>query len=163
MIRLVAALVIALVSVAPAVAQIDEAPKVHVRLIPYTKSISPGETMAVALEEDIRPGWHTYWVNPGDAGAPTEIQWTLPSGWRTSSIEWPYPKKLPVGPLMDYGYEGDIWLPLKITAPKSATSGATAELTAAVRWLVCKEVCIPEDATLTLPLLAEAVRRVRTG
>ena len=157
MIRFVAALFIAAAfTVLPVAAQIDEAPKVHARFISESDSVAPGETIAVALEENIRPGWHTYWINPGDAGAPTEIQWTLPAGWSASSIEWPYPKKLPVGPLMDYGYEGNTWLLLKITAPKSAATGSTARLKAAVSWLVCREVCIPEDTSLILPLRVTA-------
>src|SRR5260221_5907165 len=148
----VLALLAMVVSVLPAHAQIDEAPKVQARLIPQSKSISPGGTIAVAFEEDIRPGWHTYWINPGDAGAPTEIQWTLPAGWRASPIEWPYPKKLPVGPLMDYGYEGRTWLLIRLTAPKTAIIGSAVRLGAAASWLVCQEVCVPEDVKVTLPL-----------
>jgi thiol:disulfide interchange protein DsbD len=136
----------------PSRAQIDDTPKVHARLIAERPAIAPGQTLTVALEEDIRPGWHTYWKNPGDAGAPTDIQWTLPPGWKSGQIEWPYPKKLPVGPLMDYGYEGKVWLLVPITAAVSAKPGEKLELKAAVSWLVCKEVCIPEDARVSLPL-----------
>ena len=86
--------------------------------------------MTVALVEDIRPGWHTYWVNPGEAGEPTEIQWTLPAGWKAGAIQWPYPKRIPTGPLMDYGYEGKPWLLVDITAPASAASGQPVTLKA---------------------------------
>src|ERR1700680_5121897 len=103
--------------ITPAKAQIDEAPKVHARLVAESDSIAPGQEIAVALEEEIRPGWHTYWSNPGDAGAPTTIQWTMPLGWSASEIAWPYPKELPVGPLMDYGYEGRPWLLVRVRAP----------------------------------------------
>ena len=156
MIRIALALLVAALVAGPAVAQIDAAPKVHARLVSAADTVTPGSTIAVALEENIRPGWHTYWVNPGDAGAPTEIQWSLPPGWGASSIEWPYPKKLPVGPLMDYGYEGDTWLPLKLSVPRSAVPGTTVQLKAAASWLVCKEVCIPEDTTLVLSLRISA-------
>ena len=142
----------------PASAQVDFAPKVHARLIPERDGIAPGESLTIALEENIRPGWHTYWINPGDAGAPTQIQWSLPEGWRPQAIQWPYPKNLPVGPLMDYGYEGRPWLLTGVTAPKTLVPGQTVLLKAAVSWLVCKEVCIPEDATLTLPLKTVAQR-----
>lgn len=134
-------------------AQIDNAPKVHARLIAEHDQVTAGSTVTVALEEIIRPGWHTYWRNPGDAGAPTEIKWNLPSGWLVRPIQWPYPKELPVGPLMDYGYEGKVWLLSDLKVPPNAPSGALV-LKAAVSWLVCKEVCIPEDTTLTLPLVA---------
>lgn len=148
------ALIAALLSLvaAPATAQIDSLPKVQARLIADHAAIAPGQTVAVALEENIRTGWHTYWINPGEAGAPTEIQWTLPPGWRASPIEWPYPKKLPVGPLMNYGYEGRVWLLLHITAPINAKPGDTTALKAAASWLVCKDVCIPEDVSLVLPM-----------
>ncbi|HSZ73974.1 MAG TPA: protein-disulfide reductase DsbD domain-containing protein, partial [Rhizomicrobium sp.] len=70
---------LAFIFAAPAFAQIDSAPKVQVRLIPEHRVVAPGDTVTVALEEKIRPGWHTYWVNPGEAGAPTEIKWSLPA------------------------------------------------------------------------------------
>lgn len=139
-----------------AAAQVDAAPKVHAQLIAETGEVGPGGTVAVALEENIRPGWHTYWINPGDAGAPSEIKWSLPPGWRAGPIEWPYPKRLPVGPLMDYGYEGRVWLLTQLAAPRDAKPGEIFTLKATADWLVCKEVCIPENATLGLPLSVAA-------
>src|SRR5476649_908750 len=91
-----------LLAATPAFAQ-DTPPKVHARLVAEDKAVAPGGGITVALEEKIAPGWHTYWKNPGDAGAPTDIQWTLPPGWKAGAIQWPRPKRLPVGPLMDYG------------------------------------------------------------
>jgi thiol:disulfide interchange protein len=137
----------------PALAQgIDELPKVHAKLVAEDLAVPPGGSITVALEEDIREGWHTYWVNPGDAGAASEIKWTLPQGWRAGAIQWPTPKRLPVGPLMDYGYEGKLWLLQKLTVPADAKVGDTITLKAAADWLVCKDICVPEDATLTLPI-----------
>ena len=108
-----------LLAATPVLAQ--NAPKVHARLVAEDLSVAPGGTITVALEEKIAPGWHTYWKNPGDAGAPTDIQWTLPPGWKAGPIQWPRPKRLPVGPLMDYGYEGTPWLLTTLTAPADAT------------------------------------------
>ena len=133
----------------PALAQ-DAQPKVHARLVAEDLGVAPGGVLTIALEEKIAPGWHTYWKNPGDAGAPTEIQWTLPPGWKAGPIQWPRPKRLPVGPLMDYGYEGTPWLLTKLTAPADAVGPATIK--AAVSWLVCEKICIPEDTVLTLTL-----------
>jgi thiol:disulfide interchange protein/DsbC/DsbD-like thiol-disulfide interchange protein len=135
-----------LLAAVPAFAR--DGPKVHARLVAEDKAVAPGGAITVALEEKIAPGWHTYWKNPGDAGAPTEIQWTLPPGWKADAIQWPRPKRLPVGPLMDYGYEGTPWLLTKLTAPADASS--TVMIKAAVSWLVCQQICVPEDATLTL-------------
>ncbi len=140
----------------PAQAQIDAAPKVQARLVAEQDEVAPGGTVQVALEENIRPGWHTYWRNPGDAGAPSEIVWSLPQGWRAGAIEWPTPKELPVGPLMDFGYEGKVWLLTRLHVPDDAKPGA-ALIQATASWLVCKEVCIPEDAQLALPLDIGAV------
>ena len=139
--------------VTPAWAQ-DAQPKVHARLVAEDKAIAPGGTITVALEEKIAPGWHTYWKNPGDAGAPTDIQWTLPPGWKAGAIEWPRPKRLPVGPLMDYGYEGTPWLLTTLTAPADAKGPVT--LSAHASWLVCQQICVPEDAVLTLNLAVGA-------
>jgi thiol:disulfide interchange protein/DsbC/DsbD-like thiol-disulfide interchange protein len=141
-------------SALPAAAQIDEAPKVQARLIPETDAVKPGGTLTVALEEDIRSGWHTYWSNPGDAGAPTIIQWTLPPGWRADAIQWSYPQREPVGPLMDYGYEGKPWFLVDLHVPADAAPGEI-HLNAAVSWLVCREVCIPEDTTLGLAVFVD--------
>ena len=135
----------------PAAAQIDSLPKVHARLIAERETVAPGSTVTVALEQNIRATWHTYWFNPGDAGAPTEIQWTLPAGWHADPIEWPYPKRLPVPPFMNYGYEGTVWLLMKLRVPADAPQGDVT-LKAAANWLVCQEVCVPEDTTLSLPL-----------
>src|SRR3954467_2563932 len=140
----------------PAAAQIDSAPKVQARLIAETDEIAPGGTVTVALAQNIRREWHTYWVNPGEAGLPTELKWSLPKGWRAGAIEWPYPKRLPVGPLMNYGYEGKVWLLTKLTAPRDAKLGDAVTLKATGSWLVCKEVCIPEDRPLSLSMTIAA-------
>jgi thiol:disulfide interchange protein DsbD len=151
-----AVLLIAAFQAAPAYAQLDRAPKVQPRLVAEQSEIAPGKTVTVALVEEIRLGWHTYWVNPGEAGEPTEIHWTLPAGWIAGPIHWPYPKRIPTGPLMDYGYEGEPWLIIDITAPATAAPGQMVTLKADASWLVCKEVCIPEQATLNLPLSVSA-------
>lgn len=150
------ALVLASAAGLPAAAQIGPLPKVHASLIAEQSEIAPGGTVTVALQEIIAPGWHTYWVNPGDAGAPSTLKWDMPAGWTAGAIAWPYPKRLPVGPLMDYGYEGKVWLLTKLTAPADAKPGHVVMLKAAASWLVCKEVCIPEHTELSLPLAVSA-------
>ena len=151
---LLASLVLAFLALAarPAAAQLDQLPKVQARLVAETGEIAPGGTLAVALEEVIRPGWHTYWVNPGDAGMASMLAWQLPGGWKTGGLVWPYPKRLAVGPVMDYGYEGTVWLLTSVTAPTDAKPGDLLTLKAHGSWLVCKEICIPEDTELSLPL-----------
>ena len=145
-------LLFALSFAAPAAAQTDDLPKVRVRLIAEHDRVAPGATETIAFEQDIRPGWHTYWRNPGDVGQPTTLDWTLPPGWTSGALQWPYPKRLPVGPFMDYGYEGKVWILSDVIAPANAKAGDVVTLTAKASWLVCKEVCVPEDATLRLPV-----------
>src|SRR5437868_1874827 len=141
-------LLLALFFVVPAAAQIDDLPKVHAHLIAEHDAVAPGGTVTVAFEQDIRTGWHTYWLNPGDVGQPTTLVWTLPAGWKSGELAWPYPKSLPVGPFMDYGYEGKPWILTTLTAPADARPGDAITLHAKGSWLVCKEVCVPEDRDL---------------
>lgn len=127
-------------------------------LVAQEAGIAPGGTIYVALRQKIVPGWHTYWRNPGDAGEPTKITWTLPEGWSAGDMVWPTPKKTRLGPLLDYAYEGEVLIPAPITAAADAKPGTTLSLTADVFYLVCEQVCIPEQAKLSLllPVVAGA-------
>ena len=150
MMRLLTALFVALTMALPAAAQ----PVKHVQaeLVAEAQGIAPGQTIHVALRQQIEKGWHTYWRNSGDSGEATRIAWTLPAGWQASGFTWPAPRRLPVGPLMNYGYEGEVLLPVAITAPAAAKPGQTVQLAAKAQFLVCAEICVPEDASLTLAL-----------
>ena len=126
----------------------------HVKpvLAAETQGAAPGSTVYVALIQTIDSGWHTYWKNPGDAGEPTRIDWTLPAGWKAGDIVWPAPKRLPVGPLMNYGFENQAILATPIEVPASAVPGQRAHIAATVAMLVCADVCVPQDAQLSLDL-----------
>ena len=121
-------------------------------LVSATQGIAPGQTIHVALRQTIQKDWHTYWRNAGDSGEATRIKWTLPAGWTASDFTWPTPHRLPVGPLVNYGYEGEVLLPMTLTAPADAKPGQTITLRAAAAFLVCAEICVPEDAVLTLAM-----------
>lgn len=127
---------------------------VRASLIAAVDAIVPGESFWVALRLDIRDGWHTYWRNPGDSGEPTAIDWTLPEGFSAGDIVWQAPHRVAMGPLVNYGYEGEVLHLVEITVPASAAQSATLEANA--YWLVCEEICIPEEARLdlTLPVAA---------
>jgi thiol:disulfide interchange protein/DsbC/DsbD-like thiol-disulfide interchange protein len=127
-------------------------PHVTAELVAQQTAIQPGQTLQIGLRLQHIPHWHTYWRNPGDSGLPTSLRWTLPVGSSVSAIDWPAPQRLPVGPLLNYGYEGDLLLPMQYTAPADARPGETLTLRAKGDWLVCKEVCIPETALLELQL-----------
>lgn len=128
---------------------------VEARLVTELASAQPGKPITVGLQLRMAPQWHTYWKNPGDSGLPTRIQWVLPDGWKSGEIQWPYPKQLPIGPLMNYGYEDEVVLLSELTPPASAPA-ASAAIRARAEWLVCKEVCIPEKGELDLALPVSA-------
>jgi thiol:disulfide interchange protein DsbD len=154
-VAVVVALVIACASVAHAAAD-PAPPRVRVELLSEVQSIQPGETFWVALRQQITPGWHTYWINPGDSGEPARVEWTLPAGFTAGEIAWPYPERIPVGPAMSYGYEREVVLPIPVTAPRDLGPGARVTLRGQASWLVCEQICIPEEAPveLTLPVTA---------
>jgi thiol:disulfide interchange protein DsbD len=101
------------------------------------------------------PQWHTYWKNPGDSGLPTTLQWKLPAGVSAGAIEWPTPQRLPIGPLMNYGYEGTVLLPVPATVA-STFAGERLDIGLNAEWLVCKEVCIPQSGEFRLSVPAAA-------
>ncbi|HEX7761819.1 MAG TPA: protein-disulfide reductase DsbD domain-containing protein, partial [Caulobacteraceae bacterium] len=143
---------LALALAAPALAAPVQALHLTADLVAETTSAAPGSTVWVALVQKIDKGWHTYWRNPGDAGEATKIVWSLPPGWQAGDIVWATPKRLPVGPIMNYGYEGQVVLPVPIQVPASAAPGQTMTLKAAVALLVCADVCVPADANVSLNL-----------
>jgi thiol:disulfide interchange protein DsbD len=152
-----AAALIAMIAGA-ACAQAVKTPHVESRLVAQTTGAAPGSTLYVAVDQTLDPGWHTYWRNPGDAGEPASIRWTLPKGWRAGEIVWPAPERFPLGPIMSYGFENRLLLPVPIEVPAGAKPGTTATLQAHVDYLVCAQVCIPggADLSLNVPVVAGA-------
>jgi thiol:disulfide interchange protein DsbD len=130
---------------------------VEAQLVTEKAAARPGSSLVVGLRLRMEPQWHTYWKNPGDSGLPTRIKWTLPAGWKAGEVQWPYPQKLPVGPLMNYGYEDEVILLTEISVPRDAPAG-NADIRADVDWLVCRDICVPEKGALDLPVpVADAV------
>ncbi|WP_210179615.1 protein-disulfide reductase DsbD family protein [Bosea sp. PAMC 26642] len=150
-----AALVLALL--APGLAPAAESaavttPRVSATLLSSRDTVTPGERFQVALVQKISKGWHTYWQNPGDSGEATRIEWALPAGLSAGEIQWPAPKALPVEPLVNFGFEGTLLLPVEIAVPADAKPGQTITLKANATWLVCEKICIPEEGSFTLDL-----------
>ena len=133
-------------------AAVSKIPHGTVELVSAVKSIQPGSEFEAGLLFRLEPGWHIYWKNPGDSGQPPRLKWDLPTGLSAGEIAWPMPKRLPVGPLLDYGYEGVVLLPIPMTAGADLAVGAPQSLRAALRVLVCRETCMPGKADLTLGL-----------
>ena len=132
---------------ARAVSSSADAPHVRVQLVFPDRFLRPGVSNGGGLYFKLEPGWHVYWTNPGDAGEPPHIQWTLPTGVTAGPLQFPAPKRLPLGPLMDYGYENEVLFPLQLRVADGVKPGPVT-LHAKVDWLVCREACIPGKAEL---------------
>ncbi|MCU1248918.1 MAG: Protein-disulfide reductase [Edaphobacter sp.] len=120
-------------------------------LVSLAPTIAPGGTLQAGLVLTLEEHWHVYWINAGDSGEPPKITWTLPDGITAGPMQFPIPSRLPLGPLMDFGYEDEVAFPVQLTAASSLKPGPI-HLDAIVNWLVCREVCIPGKAHLGLNL-----------
>jgi thiol:disulfide interchange protein DsbD len=117
-----------------------------------------GKTVWLGLQLTHQKDWHTYWKNSGDSGLPTTLQWTLPTGVTAGDIDWPLPKKIPIGNLANYGFSDSVLLPVPLTitpAFKAASSGNEIEVKLKANWLVCRQECIPEEGEFALKLPAK--------
>jgi len=122
----------------------------RIELLTESNSIEPGDELLVGFRFSLSPGWHTYWVNPGDAGEGASIKWNLPRDVKASEILWPGPERIPVEPLMTFGYEDEVVLLTKIYTTKATDIPLT--LNALVSWYTCKEICIPQEAEVSFPI-----------
>jgi thiol:disulfide interchange protein len=133
-------------------------PHVKAELIAAADAIVPGQPLQVGLKLTHEKNWHTYWQVPGDSGLPTRIEWQLPAGVQAGPIEWPHPHRLPAGPLMNFGYDGETLLLTTLQVPADFRSSAPVTLAGKAEWLECYDVCIPgsADLKLTLPVRGSA-------
>ncbi|HSS86219.1 MAG TPA: protein-disulfide reductase DsbD domain-containing protein, partial [Reyranella sp.] len=155
--RLLALLLVLLVA-GPAFGQtVVQTDNVRAELLADVAALKPGEPFWVGLRQTIRPKWHTYWKNPGESGLPTEIKWTLPEGVKADPIVWPTPHLYDIGGVINYGFQNEAMLLVRIMPPADL-GGASLKLAAEANWLVCEDVCIPEDGKfeLSLPIAAAA-------
>ena len=131
-------------------------PQVRAELVAHApQGVAAGQPFTLALEIKHQPHWHTYWKNPGDSGLPTTLAFILPAGFAAGEIQWPTPQRLPIGPLMNYGYEGVLLLPVSVRVPEGF-SGESLTVKLRADWLVCKDVCIPEGGDFELRVPARA-------
>lgn len=119
-------------------------------LVSEKTTIAPGSEFTVALHFTLQPGWHVYWINPGDSGEPPRVEWNLPAGFTAEPLQWPAPRRITDYQVVDYGYEDELVLLTRMRAPPNAAG--SAGLKANVRWAVCREVCIADRAQLSLKL-----------
>ena len=114
---------------------------------------TPGKPLWLGLQLQHAKDWHTYWKNPGDSGLPTRLEWHLPPDVTAGDISWPTPQKFPLGPLANFGYDGTVLLPVRITLPAS-WNGQALSVGLNASWLVCRTECIPEEGQFRITVAA---------
>jgi len=149
MVRLLALLLVMLASSAAAQSVVTT-DNVRSELVSEVATVKPGEPFWVGLRQTIRPKWHTYWKNPGESGLPTEISWKLSEGAKADPIVWPAPTLFDIGGVTNYGFKDEAMLLVRITPPADLAGPLT--LAAEANWLVCEDVCIPEEGKFELVL-----------
>lgn len=139
-------------ALAPVHADAVRAEHVQAELIAENLGLNPGGDNWLGLRIVPDDGWHIYWRNPGDSGLPTALSWTLPPGFSAGELQWPYPHRSMLGDIVNYGYGGETLLPVQLQVPADWPGGQPVPLKAKAKWLVCKDVCIPGSAELSLSL-----------
>lgn len=128
----------------------------RVELISEKEAATPGEKQWLGISFKPKEGWHVYWRNPGDSGLPPRGEFaSVPGGSNFGPIEFTTPERIPYGPLVNYAYEGDVLYPLSWEMPKDLKLGENVTVTANIKWLICKQECVPGKATLSLMLPVE--------
>src|SRR5580704_1238851 len=135
-------------------ARADGTPIPHgtLELVAENQWIAAGHTIHLGLRFQMEKGWHIYWVNPGDSGEPPRVKWQLPAGVSVGEMEWPTPRRLGASSIVDFGYEDDVMLIVPVHAEAAAATQGLAQIGAEVKVLVCREMCIPGKAQLSLTL-----------
>jgi thiol:disulfide interchange protein DsbD len=105
--------------------------------------------MRVGIRLETEKGWHVYWKNPGDSGEPPQIHWQLPEGITAEPLQWPSPMRLKTSAGTDYGYEGNVVLLSALAIPNSIHPGSDLTIGGDLRWLVCRDTCMPQRASLS--------------
>jgi thiol:disulfide interchange protein DsbD len=142
---------------APAQAQTVRTPNAETELVSARAAAAPDETVTLVLRQKKREGWHTYWINPGDSGEPPRLSWSLPSGYEAGALLFPAPRIERLGPITTYVHDDETLYPIALKVPDDARPGANAELALKATWLICAEICVPEEGAfrLSLPIRAE--------
>ena len=126
--------------------------KVSASLYTNYETISAGKELEVLVRLDMFDGWHTYWLNPGDAGLETQIKWRLPEGFEETNIEYSAPQKFLFEEMVQYGFSNVAYLKTKIVVPQKIKNGVLQKFSATLSWLACKDVCVPESVRLDFEL-----------
>jgi DsbC/DsbD-like thiol-disulfide interchange protein len=134
-------------------------PQTRAELSAERRVAAPGESVWVALSIDLKPKWHTYWRTPGDAGEPIAIRWNLPAGVVAGPIQWPTPERFTFSDITGFGYTRHVTLLTELKIASSIAAPTEILLKADGTWLICAEICVPEDGSFSLPIKIDSVHR----
>ncbi len=132
-------------------------------IIAESDSFAPGQTLWFAIRQELRPGWHVFWTNPGDAGLPLKLDWSLPANYAAGPILHPVPDYIPVGPLASYAHEGAPVFLTSVTAPADARPGDLVSVTIDASWQACEDICVPEEGTFSFSMPVAAAASLNTA
>ncbi|HYA97954.1 MAG TPA: protein-disulfide reductase DsbD domain-containing protein [Methylomirabilota bacterium] len=135
-------------------AQSVETTHAKVELLADVTAVDSGQTVRLGVHFVLEKGWHIYWENPGDSGQPPVLKWKVPEGFTAGGIQWPRPERMQTNArVVDYGYHDEVLLIVPMRAPQRIpTHPGEASFAVEAKWLICREVCLPERATLALSL-----------
>ena len=139
----------------PVAAQAVNTGHLEARLVRQTEWAPPGSTVYVAVVQDIDPGWHTYWINPGDVGQATDLRFSPPPGFEIGEPVWPLPRRILTVAGQDrfssYAFEGRVVTAIPVAVPAFAQPGTSVPIRLQATFFVCSDtLCIPESAVLSL-------------
>ncbi|MGB3542996.1 protein-disulfide reductase DsbD domain-containing protein, partial [Rubrivirga sp.] len=145
-------LFLGLILALPLAAQVDGDPSPYseASLVADADAVRPGESIDVAVRLDLDEGWHSYWINPGDSGLPVVVEWTALEGATAGPLQFPYPERYDIEGLTSYAFEGSPHFLTRVAVPDDASG--TLDLEADVTWLVCEEICLPAEQTVSLSI-----------
>jgi DsbC/DsbD-like thiol-disulfide interchange protein len=152
-------LAIALAFCCLAAVSVHAAPSpIKIDLVSEARAIVPGETFTAAIRQRMKPGYHTYWRNPGTVGLATSMKWRLPMGFSAGEIQWQLPELTTMAAYTVWGYEKEALLLVDITPPKSLTTGDKVVLRGEAAWMCCGKQCHPgfQELSLALPVADKA-------
>jgi thiol:disulfide interchange protein DsbD len=141
---------------AAATAQPVQAKHSRIELLSRQSAAVAGTEILLGVHFVLEPGWHIYWINPGDSGQPPAFKWQLPEGFSAGETQWPRPERMQSSPeLADYGYHDQALIMVPVRVPQG-WRGQTAEIGLEAKWLICREICLPDRAQLHLALPASS-------
>jgi len=158
---LFSALCAMLVSAKRANGQLPVESHAKVELMAEENTMPAGKSLWIGILFHLDEGWHIYWQNAGDSGEPPKVQWELPPGFAVGTIRWPQPLRLGSGSIVDYGYQGEVLLMAPMDGPTRSRVISIPSICAVVKYIVCREICVPGKAQLTLsfPQASETSQR----